>query len=379
LDLCISILIFYLVPRRSSSRHKKITIRKSTKSKEFLTINNSTDDDIIHQQKRKSIDSSLNISILPVATDLQSLPGHNQEELRDQRFLDYSDINTLSMHLNTCLYIDKKSFSSSYLTKQHIFKTRHNILTKIFKLSYIKTSQKPSCNNKQEETNLSSSTSIAFKTDWSVNRRSSSTHRHEPKNLFHILQLNPKKEIFSSTNNNSTEKLPDEDQLNINYEHIKHLLVRTYYPHFHTAIQRGHFFGSKSKILMKHNDLPIVINPQSFTDIDETMTINLNSPLCTPQQESRKRGRKPKHKKIKDKPLPIISTERRVSEEIPPAVILPSSPLIEKQVNNNNDYRKRKLSITINSNINERKKKKIVPLLSPEIINEYQDISYSDR
>ena len=109
------------------------------------------------------------------------------------------------------------------------------------------------------------------------------------------------------------------------------------------------------------------------------MTINLNSPLFTPHQESRKRGRKPKDKKMKDKPLPITSTERRVSEEIPPVVILtspqiPSPSFIENEVNNNN--RKRKTSITINSNINERKKKKIV---SPEISSEYQDVSFSDR
>ncbi|CAF1129480.1 unnamed protein product [Adineta steineri] len=375
--------------KRSSTRHKKITIRKSTRSKEFSSITNTSDDSIIHQRKRQSADTSLNISNIPLATDLQSLPGHIQNELRDQRFVDYSDMDTLSMHLNTCLYIDKKSFSLSSLTRQHIFKTRHNILNKIFKLDHMKASQKTSSKKNEEAINgNNSSSSMSFKTDWSVNRRSSSSHRHEPKNIFHILQLNPTKQIFLTTNKDFRKNLTIEEQQNINYEQMKSLLIRTYYPHFHTAIQRGQYFGSKSNILVKHHDVPIIINPQSPTDIDETMTIKLNSPLPIPQQESRRRGRKRKHKKEKDKdkPLPLAFTQRRVSEEIPPVVILKSPPLppppsIEKEVNDNMNNRKRKTSMTMNLNISEtKKKKKIIQPLSPEIlINDYQDVSYSDR
>ena len=382
---------FHSGSKRSSTRHKKITIRKSTRSKDFSTINHTPDDDLIrvdtHQRKRQSIDISSNDSIIPLATDLQSLPGHTQDEFRDKRFLNYSDINTLAMHLNTCLYIDKKSFSSSYLTKQHIFKTRHNVLTKIFKLSYRKTFQKhmildpKSVFNKKDElkpTPTSSSTSISFQTDWSVNRRSSSSHRHDPKNVFHVLQLNPKKQLFSSNKNTSTTKLLDENQQTISYEHIKNLLVRTYYPHFHAAVESGYYFGSKLKLLTKRHELPVVIKPESPIDIDETMTITLKSPPSNIHHESRRRGRKAKHK-----PLPITSTERRVSEEIPPVmfqesptIVLPSL-LTEKQTNTNN--RKRKTSITINSNINERKKKRFIPSPSPEFSSEYQDVSYSDR
>ncbi|CAF1451688.1 unnamed protein product, partial [Adineta steineri] len=374
--------------KRSSTRHKKITIRKSTRSKEFSSITNTSDDSIIHQRTRQSADTSLNISIIPLATDLQSLPGHIQNELRDQRFVDYSDIDTLSMHLNTCLYIDKKSFSLSSLTRQHIFKTRHNILNKIFKLDHMKASQKTSSKKNEETLNgNNSSSSMSFKTDWSVNRRSSSSHRHEPKNIFHILQLNPTKQIFLTTNKDFRKNLTIEEQQNIHYEQMKSLLIRTYYPHFHTAIQRGQYFGSKSNILVKHHDVPIIINPQSPTDIDETMTIKLNSPLPIPQQESRRRGRKRKHKKEKekDKPLPLAFTQRRVSEEIPPVVILKSPPLppppsIEKEVDDNMNNRKRKTSMTMNLNISEtKKKKKIIQPLSPEIlINDYQDVSYSD-
>jgi len=379
---------FHSGSKRRSTRHKKITIRKSSRSKESLTNNPTPDDDIIlsdiHQRKRQSLDSSITI---PLATDLQSLPGHDQDELRDQRFLNYSDTNTLSMHLNRCLYIDKKSISSSGLTKQHFFKTRHNILNKIFKLYYIKTSQKYSkldqnlFLNKKYETkiNFLSSTSNSFKTDWSVNRRNSSSHRYEPKNFFHILQLNPKKQLFLSSNNRSPTKLSIETQHQINHDHMKNLLIRTYYPHFHTAFEHGYYFGSKPKIPIKHHDLPIVNHSELITDIDESMTITLKSPPSILRQESKKRGRKPKYRKIQDKPLPIKSTERRVSEEIPPMDVLtpikiPSPPpLIEKETNNN---RKRKISITINS-INEKKKKKSLP--SPEIINEYQDVTYSDR
>ncbi|CAF4336073.1 unnamed protein product [Rotaria sp. Silwood2] len=392
--------------KRSTIRRKKITIRKSTRSKEFSTINNNnnnnnnnnaSNDDIInldiHQRKRQSNDS-----IIPLATDLESLPGHNQDESRDKRFLDYTDFNTLSLHFNTCLYIDKKSFSSSYLTKQHIFKTRHNVLNKIFKLYYIKTYEndvKIDQNifidkNQETKSNSSLSTSISFQTDWSVNRRNSSSYRREPKNMFHILQLSPKKDLSLSTNNKSTTKLSIEHQQYIDYEHIKDLLVRTYYPHFHTAVQSGHYFGSKSKLPIKH-DLPIFTNPESPIDTNETIAITLKSPPSTTEPEFKTRGRKPKYKKLKDKPLPITSVERRVSEEIPPVVIkesmivltpteIPSLPIVENEMDNNtNNNRKRKISTTINSNINDRQKRKFVPSPSPEFNNEYQDIAHSDR
>jgi hypothetical protein len=361
--------------KRRSTRHKKITIRKSTRSKE---INPPPDDDIIpidnHQRKRQSIDSSATI---PFATDLQSLPGHNQDELRDQRFVDYSDFNTLSTHLNNCLYIEKKPFSSSIFTKKHIFKTRHNILTKIFKLSYLKTHPKfdPTTiftKKSESKTNLSSSTSVSFKTDWSVNRRNSSSHRHEPKNVFHILQLTPKKQLFSDINNQSSTKLSIEDQHQIDYEHMKELLIRTYYPNFHTAFQYGYYFGSKPKMPVKQQHFQWINQSKLTSDIDESTTITLKSPPSIFQRQSKKRGRKAKHRKIQDKPLPLISTERRVSEEIP-AVDTPiptqisSSPLITNK-------RKRKISP-----VNERKKKQIISIPSPEIIYDDQDLSYSDR
>ncbi|UJR22985.1 hypothetical protein I4U23_026012 [Adineta vaga] len=366
--------------KRSSSRHKKITIRKSSRSKDFSSINSTTiDEENISLRKRQSFDSSLNsISIIPIATDLQSLPGHNEDELRDHRYLDYADVNTLSIHLHSCLHIDKK-FSSSI--KQQFFKTRHNILNKIFKIDYFKKSQKLSDTKKDEsiKTDISSTSSTSFKIDWSVNRRSSSTHRYEPKNIFHILQLNPKKQIFLPTKTNFEEKLSGEEQINLHYEHMQKLLVRTYYPHFHIAVQRGHYFGSKSKLFMKQNNLPIIINPRSPTDIDDTMTIKLNSPISTFEHDSRKRGRRLKHKHNREKPRAITSIERRVSEEIPAVVIL-TSPPTEKEVNNNTIInRKRKPSITIHSQVSETKKKKIILPLSPEIItNESQDLSYSD-
>ncbi|CAF2113650.1 unnamed protein product [Rotaria magnacalcarata] len=188
-------------PRRSSIRRKKITIRKSTRSKEFLGNNTTSNDDIInidaHQQKRQSNDL-----ILPLATDLESLPGHNHDESRDRRFANYTDMNTLSVHFNACLSIDKKSFSSSFSTRQHIFKTRHNVLNKIFKLYYLKTYEnyfkhepKIFDKNKDTKSDSSLSTSTSFKTDWSVYRRNSSSYKRDPKNFFHILQLNPKKDF----------------------------------------------------------------------------------------------------------------------------------------------------------------------------------------
>jgi hypothetical protein len=141
----------------------------------------------------------------------------------------------------------------------------------------------------------------------------------------------------------------------------------------------GHYFGLKSKIPIKNHDLPVAPKSESPINFDETMTITLKSP---PSHESKRRGRRSKHKRILDKPLPISSTQRRVSEEIPAVMITESTivlppPLTEKQINTNN--RKRKTSITIYSNINERKQKRFIASPSPEFNNEYPDISYSDR
>ncbi|CAF4825327.1 unnamed protein product, partial [Rotaria magnacalcarata] len=60
-----------------------------------------------------------------------------------------------------------------------------------------------------------------------------------------------------------------------------------------------------------------------------TTTITLKSPISTGKQEFRTRGRRPKHRKLKDKPAPIISMERRVSEEIPPVVINEPTPVLK--------------------------------------------------
>ena len=163
---------------------------------------------------------------------------------------------------------------------------------------------------------------------------------------------------------------------------MKNVLIRTYYPHFHAALKYGHYFGSKSKIPIKDYHISMHPKPESSTDIDEIMTITLKSPPVFPHQESRKRGRRSKHKIIINKPLPIAFTSRRVSEEIPdvaikePIVVTPP-PLTEKQINTNN--RKRKTSITIHTNTNERNTKRFISSPSPEFSNEYQDIPYSDR
>ena len=95
----------------------------------------------IRKQKHKSIDtlstpSRTADSIIPLATELQSLPGHTQDEIRDIRFLSYSDMDTLANHFNACLYVDKNSLSPA---RQYIFKTRDNVLNKIFKIYYYKT------------------------------------------------------------------------------------------------------------------------------------------------------------------------------------------------------------------------------------------------
>lgn len=378
-----SVLFFPSDTKRSTPRRKKITIRKSTRSKEFSSTPTAIpDDDILPNRKRPSLEPTVHMPAIPFATDLQSLPGLDQDELRDQRFLDYADLDTLSVHLRSSLHIDKRFFSSSSLTRQHIFKTRHNTLSKIFHLDYLKSSRKFALEKKDESESSSTTLSASFKTDWSVNRRSTPTHRHEPKNLFHILQLNPKQRLSISAKKVLIDKPSDDELQEQHYEHIKGLLVRTYHPHFHTAVQRGHYFGSKSKIFRQQSTTPIIMDSPSPPDMDESMAIKLHSPVSNTEEDSRRSARRCKHrKKHREQPATIGSLKRRVSEEIP-AIVLPASPeLVEREVNNNTiHHRKRNASISLYSDGTDRKKKKIVAPLSPELIsNESQNQSYSDR
>jgi hypothetical protein len=269
-------------------------------------------------------------------------------------------------------------------------------------------------------------TASSFITDWKVNQRSSSsTHRHIPKNFFHILQLEPKKQYFSSSNTSSTT-LKSSNQ-NQDFERVKDILARTYCPHLHTAMEYGYNFGSKSKFLSTqqlittHNDIiPIKEMPESPSFIDDTVTITLksppssttitkhdpvilqqSSPLTTTKQDpvvlqpsppvAKKRERKPKIAQIHEK---FPSPERRMSEEVeemssvinkqsyviltPLTLPIPSPPLIDKEKELKGNQ-KRKSSITINTNNKERKKKRIVSSPSPEYVNHIEDISDAER
>jgi hypothetical protein len=378
----------------------------------------------MRKHKTKSIDTlsipSIPDSIIQLEPTLHSLVGHTQNENRDIRFLNYNDIDTLANHLSTCLYIDKKSFSS---TKQYIFKTRYNVLNKIFKISYIKSFPKnllekksffyKKDHHKQQQTPLSvisSPTSASFKTDWTVNRRnSSSTHRQTPKNFFHVLQLNPINQFSSSTDSSSalsTLKSPIQT-----FERIKDILARTYYPHLYTAIEYGYQFGAKSKfpstqqLISTHEDIiPIKQMPESPSLIDDSITITLKSPPSTTKRDpiiipqsstiTKKRERNEKKSRIEDKSLPKIPLEHHMNdgiEELSSLVIKksivlltptklppPSPPLIEKEIKLNNN-RKRKSSTTTNTNVIERKKKRVISSPSAEIVNQIEDISDPER
>jgi hypothetical protein len=360
---------------------------------------------------------SITDSIIPLATNLQSLPGHSHDENRDIRFLNYNDMDTLAIHLNTCLCIDKKSLLS---TKQYIFKTRYNVLNKIFKIYYLKTFRRniylekksffnKKDNHKQQPLSvISSPTSTSFKMDWSVNRRNSlATHRHGPKNVFHILQINPKNDL-SISNNPSSPKLKSPIQ---NFERVKDILARTYYPHLYTAVEYGYQFGVKSKfpntqqLISTHNDfIPVKQMPESPSLFDDSVTITLKSPPSTRRHDSiihqqssvitKTTKQKEKNLRIDNRSLSTISLERRMSEEIeessplvlkqsivvltPTKIPIPSPPLIDnnKHLNNN---RKRKSSPTTNANAIDRKKKRIISSPSTEIVNHIEDISDAER
>ena len=378
-DRCSSFL-FLSATKRSSTRPKRITIRKSTRSKELPTSKNDSVLPDPPHNKRVSHDHSSNGSIIPFATDLYNLPGHpqHQDDSRDDRFLNYFDMNSLSMHLNACLYIEKRAPFS--FTKQHIFKTRHNILSKIFKLDYIKTLQRyvnPDEDlfadvNEESKPSMASSTALSFQTDWSINRRSSSVSRHTRKNFFHDLQLNPKRQLFATTEeNHRTSEGPQQ----INVDCIKDILLRTYYPHLHATIAFGDSFGAKAKLLNKQ---------EAFSN-DEAMTNMLECPLVNPPSPSitlspRGRGRKRKHQAVIDKPAPIIAMSRRVSEEIPP-VSVNESVLVSSPTKQLNHRQKRSVAKNNNNNDNlkKSKRKRFVSPPSPDMSNSQRTRSTSAR
>lgn len=421
--------IFYLDSKSSSSQSKVINIRKTNRYQTIKTTSNHnnlstpmtediSDDDMplidIRKHKKKSIDTlsipSARDSIIPLATDLQSLPGLSHDETRDTRFLNYSDIDTLSLHFNSCLFIDKRSLSTS---RQYIYKTHYNIWNKILKLYYVKTFRKKlfsenssnkSNNHKQQPLSvISSPTAVSFKMDWNVNRRNStSSHRHTPKNFFHILQLTPKTQISSLDNSSSIsiQKTPMQT-----FERMKDVLARTYYPHVYTAIEYGYQFGAKSKfpnaqqLVSTHNTfINIKEMPESPNLLDESTTITLKSPPSTTRRTSTITPPLPtvsvpnetKQKKTETNEKPSLSKLKQSSTTddlssflikksvvllTPTKIPLPkqsSSSLTVKEDNSTN--RKRKASST---NVTERTKKRIVS--SPEQFPQIENISESER
>lgn len=367
----------------------------------------------IRKQKR-TLDAlsiqSVNDTIIPLATDLQNLPGHSQDEIRDIRFLNYIDCDTLANHFSTCLYVDKNSFSP---TKQYIFKSRYNALNRIFKFYFIKTFRrnlamdKKSIFNKKDQQKqqplsiISSPTAKAFQMDWSVNQRnSSSTHRKKPKNLFHILQLKPKTQL-SVTNETSISPSPTPIQ---RFERVKDILARTYYPHLHTAIEYGYEFGSKSNILhtqeliSTHDEIPSIKEmPQSPIINNDPLTITLKSPpsapikpmATTPKTKSKSAStitiENPINGYTDDlssfiiKPSFVVLTPARLPLPSPPPTTALSDT--EKEVNNNNHNNRKRKSSSSTSNITviERKKKRIISSPSLNTTNHYENISDPER
>ena len=379
-----------------------------------------SDDDIplveIRKHKTKSIESlsipSTVDSMIPLGTDLRSLPGITQEDLRDTRFLNYNDVDNLANHLNACLAIDKNFYASA---KPYIFKTRHNVLNKILKIYYLKTfrrnlvmERRPISNRKdnykqQPLSVISSPTTSAFKTDWNVNRRNaSSKHQHTPKNFFHILQQNPKRNISAPTNSSLTSTSNPPVQT---FERIKDILARTYYPHLYTAIEYGYEFGTRSiiqstqQLVPAHNDfIPIKQPPESPCAAEDSTAITLISPPGAGRSHSSIFQQSPVTiKKLEENEIemkPFISIEPSLIEDLdetspsvlkksivlltPAKLPISSPPLIggENKLTNN---RKRRFSPAVNTTPVERKKKRIISSPPPEIINQYEDISNSER
>jgi hypothetical protein len=259
-------------------------------------------------------------------------------------------------------------------------------------------------NQKQQPLSvISSPTTSTFKTDWNVNRRNaSSKHQHTPKNYFHVLQTNPKTTISTPMNSSSTSISHSPVQT---FERIKDILARTYYPRLYSAIECGYQFGIQPTIQNTQQLVPAHIDtvsikqpPESPCFIEDSTTITLISPpgtgrrSSTVSQQSSVTIKTYEQNEIETKPFSSI--EHSLIEDVdetsplvlkksvvlltPAKFPISSPPLIgeEKKLTNN---RKRRSSPVTNKNSVERKKKRIVSSPPPEIINQYEDISNSER
>ena len=434
--------VFNLESQQSPKQSRRITIRRSTRSKEpplpTRPVELSTpitedisDDDMplidIRRRKRKSIDTlsmppSNNDSIIPLGTDLQSLPGHTQEDPRDVRFLAYTDSDNLSNHMDTCLRLHSTSFPSA---KPSIFRSRNNVLKKIFRIHYIKfirpnlvKEKKISFDNtpssKQQSPSLmSSATATSFRTDWNAHsKHRGSSHQPTPKNTFHILQLNPRHCLDLS--NNTTSSIMSDTSPIQTLEHVKDILARTYYPHLYTAVQRGYQFGAKStfphtrQLISTYDDIPVIKQrPESPYFVEDSTPTTLQSSPPDIKTHSIVYPDSPIYVELNghEKQSPFLSnhfpqiidddikdiTPILIKESI--VVLTPtpiphtsSSLLLDKGKKSTND-RKRKSSSVANTNIVERKKKRIIaspsppppPPPPPPLNNQYEDISNAER
>ena len=228
----------------AKKRTKRITIRKSSRTRKSPPI--------------------------PCGTELDELPGNEE---RDERFLHYFDLNTLSLHFNTCLYIEKRT--AAY-PKQQIFKTRHNVLNKIFRIDYLKT------NASSESPVDSSPTAQSFKKDWSSNR-----HRSSRKNFFHQLQLNPKR-TFSSSASSTPSPPSSSSTSNVNVERMKDILLRTYYPLLYHQLEREQHFGAKAKFPSAVTPTPTKTLAATVVKrrVSEEIPVNESEPIKKMRTES---------------------------------------------------------------------------------------------
>jgi hypothetical protein len=420
---------------------KKPSMANSIDSSTALLMEDISDDDIllvdIHKHRTKPLQTSTfpsnQDSNVPLATDLQSTPGYNHDELRDLRFIIYNDIETLSMHFDICLSLDRESSHRLDYSRSYNLKTTSNSLKKIFKLYYFKTliklshadkTSSPFIDRNRRQLPLSmidSPTATSFQIDWNVNQRHGlSSRRQKPNNFFHILQLNPKKKLTSvdTCSTTTSSSFTPSMQANQEFERIKDILARTYYPHLHATIRSGNYFGSRvtfsntQHLTPFHNDtVSIKEMPNSPDILDQSMTITLKSPeswsntkyesLLCPSSPTiqRKRMNSSKHEKIDEPTCSSISIEHRPNETIDdissviikqsfvllsqPSIPIPSPPMIDRALNESCSQisrTKRKHTNNEVKPVTERKAKRFISSpLSTSMMSHIEDISESER
>lgn len=374
-----------------------ISMGVSTRSNDVTLIETEdiSDDEIVidrnYLEPKKPIEALVNDNsidtYIPITKTLNSFPNMI-DDLRDIRFIAYNDEDNLCLHLKTCLSLDRETSPPL----QPYVNVDTNCLNKIFRLGFFKSllSREKSKIYFDTRVNslplsvISSSTAISFKTDWKVNRRtSSSKSRTTPNNIFHILQLNPKTRYSETKFSTPTERKEDISRLKEQFEHLKTILARTYCPELYFTVENEDVFGSRRRLaattdLVGDKKSPIEIKEMPVSPENPQSSI-LNLPE-NPNKEPRMSIHFERDWSEETTDVPEITIRDSIVLLSPAPLPIDTIDSIPEEENeeSNKVARKRKFSKSSNSPVNKKHKSSTQPA-SNTVFSIIEDATNAER